>query len=254
MVGVVRTLRNTPEGAPHLVVGAVRRGIDFKRALTPHERLAAAIAFTGPTHHVTYTTEAAGYDDVAHSFRLLVRRIERHRHASGPLMYIGTIAQGLGAGGCHLHLLLWEFPPVRVWRPQGKAVGLESVHLEPIRSGPTNRLAVASYVLGQHESVFGTTKHLENAQHPKGKRILLMPQASTLKKHNPKLFVALDLAKSQSVSDENLCREFLSVNREDLTKTPKEDLTRTQGTARTDHKTVHQPTIAGKSQQRGSTP
>src|SRR5205085_1056936 len=134
--------------------------------------------------------------------------------SKGPLVYVATVADGIGDGGCHLHVLLWEFPPVWMYRTQGEAVGLGSVQLAQIEPDLTNRMGVASYVLGQHESVFGTTKHRENSEHPKGKRRLLMPHDATLKEQNPKLFVALDLAKDQSLSDKTLCRELLRFNKE----------------------------------------
>ena len=70
-----------------------------------------------------------------------------------------------------------------MYRTQGEAVGLGSVQLAQIEPDLTNRMGVASYVLGQHESVFGTTKHRENSEHPKGKRRLLMPHDATLKEH-----------------------------------------------------------------------
>ena len=93
--------------------------------------------------------------------------------------------------------------------------------------------------------MFGTTKHLENAEHPKGKRPRLMPHDATLKVHNPKLFVALDLAKSQSVSDKTLCRELLLFIREDVNKD--------SGRGTDGLQDRRQPnTTAGKRQQEGS--
>ena len=155
----VATPANTPEGAPNFAAYALRRGIDFKRPLTYHERLTLAIAVSGPTHHVTFSTKSGDYESVTTGFRRFVRRIERRKHSKGPLLYAGTVAQGLGRGGCHLHLLLWEFPPFFMYRAQSQAVGLGTPWIEPIQIDLTHRVWVASYVLGQHESVFGVKGH-----------------------------------------------------------------------------------------------
>ena len=47
-------------------------------------------------HHVTFTTESARYDDIARAFRPWIRRIERRKHSKGPLVYVGTVADGTG--------------------------------------------------------------------------------------------------------------------------------------------------------------
>jgi hypothetical protein len=204
----VKRLGTTPEGSPGLAAWALNRSIGFKRRLTDHERVAIAIAVTCPTNHVTFTTTDLSYEALAKTWRLLVRRIERRKSTKGPLIYVGALAKGNGDGGWHLHLILWEFPVEHIFRPQARAVGLGNVDLQQIKPDLTNRLWAASYVLGQHQSVFGTRKHLENAPHPKNKRALIVPQRKTLQVHNHELFVALDMAKSQAVSDERLCSEL----------------------------------------------
>jgi hypothetical protein len=191
------------------VLDALRSGLPLDPRMTSQERIALAVASTKPTHHVTLTTPAGtGHTELAARFRKFVPRIERNQHRrKGPLIYVGNYAQGFGDGGCHLHLLLWEEPHYITYKTQGKAVGLGRIRVTPIESAPATVLHKASYVLGQHESVFGTKAHLRHQPRAKFKRSFITCQTNTLEAYHHKLFYALKLANDKSVTDETLVAE-----------------------------------------------
>lgn len=180
------------------------------------ERVALAVTSARPTHTATLTTPGASQKELASTWRLLVRRIERRKARPDlPLIYVGSFAEGQGEGGCHLHLVLWERPYVLTYHRQTKALGLGTPHVAQITPSTThNTLSVVSYALSQQEPIFGTTNHLRHRPHEKYKRRWIAPQAKTLERHCPDLFVALDLAKSQAVSDEKLFTELPKFIRE----------------------------------------
>jgi hypothetical protein len=81
-------------------------------------------------------------------------------------------------------------------------------------------LNTVSYTLSQQEPVFGSANDLRHRPHEKYKRRWIAPQTKTLERYCPNLFVAFNLAKSQSVSDERLFAELprfiREVSREDI--------------------------------------
>ena len=149
-------------------------------------------------------------------FPLMRKRIERRKSRLGiPLIYFTVFAQGLGAAGCHLHLLLWDYPPMPMYHGQARALGLGNVHVERITpSTPENVLRVVSYALGQQEPVFGTTTHRHHQPRVKHQRRWGCPQRRTLEEHKPELLSALDLAKDKAVSDQRLVAELPTFIRE----------------------------------------
>lgn len=174
------------------------------------ERVALAVTSARPTHTATLTTPGASQKELASTWRLLVRRIERRKARSDlPLIYVGSFAQGNGDGGYHLHLVLWERPYAPTWQRQMKDLGIGAPHVDRITpSTPHNVLNTVSYVLSQQEPIFGTTNHLRHQPREKYKRRWIAPQMKTLERYCPDLFVALNLAQSQSVSDERLFAEL----------------------------------------------
>ncbi len=214
--GQVRTLSATPEGSLDLVLWALARGRPLKRKMTEMERIALAVTSARPTHTATLTTSGASQSDLASDWRLFVRRVERRKASPNlPLIYLGSLAQGQGDGGYHLHVVLWERPYAPTYQGQTRALGLGTPHVSQIApSTPHNTLNAVSYTLSQQESIFGSTHHLRHWPREQNKRRFISPQRKTLKAHCPDLFVALSLAKSQSVSDERLFAELPKFIRE----------------------------------------
>jgi len=208
-VGRMRKASDPKVGLSMKALDALRIGLPPHPGFTPQERIALAVTSTQPSQHVTITTPGgATHQELARGFRKLVPRIERNAHRrKQPLIYVGNYAKGRGNGGYHLHLLLWEEPYMCVYRRQCLAAGLgraRNTHIDPV---PEMVLYSTSYVLGQHESVFGTDVHLRHRPRAKGKRSFICPQGKTLETYHPELFYALQLAKDKSVTDETLVSE-----------------------------------------------
>ncbi|MGN6372150.1 MAG: hypothetical protein ACTHM1_04055 [Solirubrobacteraceae bacterium] len=196
-------ISNHPERDPSMALVALRRGRPLGRPLTLLERIALAVASAAPTHHLVISTTDASRESLARAFTLWVRRLERYKARSYKnLIYIGTAAQGLGDGGYHLHLLLWNYLHAPVLHGQAKALNLGRSHITKVKADPMNVLTTVSYVLGQQEEVFGSRKHRLNQPREKGKRHYFHPHLKTLQKHRPELFVALKVAKDKSIPDE----------------------------------------------------
>ncbi len=227
--GITENLELKPnEGPPRSILGQVQAvGCNSDRstsmslealvprlpvgsAFTELERIALAVTATRPTNFLTLSTIGASQENLAYDFRLLVRRIEgRKSRPKVPLIYFGSFAQGKGHGGYHLHLLLWDRPHLPMYHGQTRAVGLghaDAVQIIP--STPENVLRVVSYTLGQQEPVFGSKPHKHHRPREQYKRRFIHPQMKTLEKYHPELFVALNLAKDKSVSDETLVEKL----------------------------------------------
>jgi hypothetical protein len=182
---------------------AYRRGAELPRRLTRNERVALAVASASPTHHLVVTTAEHSREELAKAWRRFVRRIERRR-GHKPLIYVGSFAKGYGNAGWHLHLLLWDWPHLPTYLGQAREVGLGWVVVRPIKQTPIDALAAARYVLGQQEPVFGSRAHRRHVQRAKFERAFITPQRETLERWKPDLFVALNMAQSESVSDMEL--------------------------------------------------
>lgn len=194
--------------------------------MTLLERIALAVTSTRPTHFLTLQTVGANQKELAKTFPLMKKRIGRRKSRPDlPVIYFSVFAQGLGAAGCHLHLLLWDYPPMPMYHGQAKALGLGNVHVERITpSTPENVLRVVSYALGQQEPVFGTTPHRHHQPRAKHQRRWGCQQRKTLEEHKPELLSALDLAKDKSVSDQSLVAELPTFIRERSGMVAKGDL------------------------------
>jgi hypothetical protein len=197
------TMRNHPERHPFTAVGALRRGYPLGQRLTIRERLALTVTDTGPTHHLTLSGPATK-SSVRDLWPTFYRRWNRSRDTrNAPVIYFGCEAQGLGDGGPHLHLLLWEMPWLARVQKHARELGL-GAHVERIAADtddPMVSLGVVRYILGQHESVFGSREHERHQQKRRSGRRWTHPQRRTLEQHHPRLLAALDLAKDRSVSD-----------------------------------------------------
>lgn len=200
----ITTMRNHPERCFWMALGALQRGWSLGRKMTELERISLAVASAKPTYFVTISTADATHEELARMFRELVSRLERRRSTKKPLIYFRSFARGLGKGGSHLHMLLWENPYISSYVGQSRKVGLGRIDVQKIDSTPVDALLRACYVLGQSEPVFGTTTHEHHQMLGGGKRRFSYPQMKTLEKYHPELCYVLDLAKDKSVSDETL--------------------------------------------------
>jgi hypothetical protein len=198
--GVITARRNAHRDL-QTAVRALSHGIPLERTMTDMERLCLGVAATEPTHHLTLGTSDMTQRDLARAFRLLRPLIETRRNTTKPLIYFGAFAKGAGEGGVHLHLLLWEMPMIVTWREQCKSLGIGNPHVKRL-SQPGSALAVAGYVAGQQQAVFGSRKHEENKARTTGTRRWVMPQDRTLEAHHPGLCHAMRLAKDKSIPDE----------------------------------------------------
>jgi hypothetical protein len=216
------TLRDHPERDPNLALIALERGYPLGRRLTKNERLALAVASARPTHHMTLTTSDMTQPELADAFDLLKLRIERSRKSRNfRLVYFGVYAQGKGDGGCHLHLLLWQWPYIPLWLGHARDLGIGRLKVKRISpSTPDNVLRTVGYVLGQNESVFGTRKQYENEPREKHKHGFAKNHATTLEKHNPELLRAIELAKDKSLSGETLYAQLPRFIRTYTTSSP----------------------------------
>lgn len=222
----VRTLGRNPECSSGIALLALQHEEPLGRPMTLLERIALAVTSTRPTHFLTLQTASASQKELAKSFRLLVRRITRRKsRPEVPLVYFGSFAQGYGAAGCHLHILLWDFPYMPMYHGQVKALGLGNAHVKQITpSNPENVLRVVSYTLGQQEPVFGTSRSRDHRPRAKYQRRFIHPQRKTLAEHKPELLTALDLAKDKAVSDQSLVAELPTFIRESSGAVAKGDL------------------------------
>lgn len=225
-LGMVRRFGSNPECNSTMALLALQHGKPLGRELTLLERIALAVASTKPTHFLTLQTVSASQKELAKDFRLLLRRIERRKSRPDvPLIYVGGFAQGHGAAGYHLHLLLWGYQHMPMYHGQTNDLGLGNAHVVQITpTDPQNVLRVVSYALGQQESVFGTNQHTRHQPRERSQRRFNHPQRKTLAKHNRELFVALDLAKNQAVSDQTLFAELPTFIREGIGGFGKGDL------------------------------
>jgi hypothetical protein len=208
--GRIRKLSDPKVGLSMKVLEALRDGSPLDPRMTRQERMALSVASTQPIRHVIITTTTGvTRQELTSKYHLLVRRIERNQsRRKEPLIYVGNFAQGCGSGGCHIHILLWEEPHWRTWQTQRKELGLGEVAVTDIPPAPEAVLHRTSYVLGQHESVFGTDAHLHHRPRAKGQHGVVYPKLGTLEQYHPKLFYALELAKDKSVTDETLVKSL----------------------------------------------
>jgi hypothetical protein len=218
--GKVRRPGREPECCSVFALLALQRGEALGRPMTSQERIALAVSSTRPSHHLMVPTRGDSRRQLVSAFHRLVRRVQvrKERPRLQPLIYVGAIADRTGEGGSHMHLLLWERPYASTYQVQAREVGLGSPHAEWISpQTPANVLKTVCYALGQQESVFGTGVHLANRPREPYEHCVLHPQLATLKEHRPELFVALTLAKDESVSDKDLFDGLPRFIREDST-------------------------------------
>jgi hypothetical protein len=128
--------------------------------------------------HLTLDSSDLDAAAVRISFRKLVKRLERRlgkgRAARRPWIYFGCFARARNDAGYHVHLLLWHYIDMkRILIPQANRVGFHA-HLERVTrmsdaihvTSPA--FPLASYIVGQHEAVFGSRNHSRHLPLPKG--------------------------------------------------------------------------------------
>jgi len=163
-----------------------------------------------PTYLLTITSATLTRDELMRVFRAFKSR--RRRDGRGTWIYVGTcVMSATGAGGYHLHLLLWGSVHINSLNDDLAELGAGRASIKPIKPSPgidpfANTLEVTAYVLGQEEPVFGTDNYQDNLARPKNKRALMRPQDSTLQKRKPELLIALDRAKDPAVPDDAVHR------------------------------------------------
>lgn len=227
-----RTFFSDPCADPAILLAAILARHRLTRPLTPAERIALAVAGTEPTHLLTIDSALRDRSAFDRAWRQLAKRVARRRPYKPPLAYFGTVAQGEGSGGFHLHMLLWDFLYAPMLIGQTRAVGLGHPDIKQIgatvlRGRPPetlsaverhqlsiDQLQTAAYIVNQHEPAFGRPHHQRHQPRAVGRRRYLYPQRKTLALAQPKLLAALDAARSPTVSDEELIRQLprFSVN------------------------------------------
>jgi hypothetical protein len=197
------TAKSHPERDLFSTSVAISKGLPFSRPLTRAERLALAVTASRPSHHLTIHSRQLGRDEMANAWRCFVKRIDRAREGRR-LVYLATLAKSQTHDGYHVHALLWEFLYARIAHKHCRELGLGKPHLSRVpswREDSLTALRMTSYVLGQHEAIFGTTHHQRHAARSPNARRLLSPLPSTLAKKAPALLSALESGKDKSVSD-----------------------------------------------------
>jgi hypothetical protein len=197
----VRTLRDVMAEDVSVPLRVLQLGRDLGRPLTALERLSLAVASVQPTDTLTLGTGNMSQPELATAFDVLREQVERRKHRKGPLIYFASYAWGMGGGGYHMHLILWEEPYRKMYNSLGSRLGITHVRWNRITRDPVNTLRAVRYALAQHESVFGSRKHEENQPREKHKRSYISNQATTLAGYQPELFRVTQMAKDQSLSD-----------------------------------------------------
>jgi hypothetical protein len=179
-------------------------GRELDRPLTLMERMALSVAACRPTHFLTIDS-SLDRAEFGRCFAKLKKRLRRDRYQ--PLVYVATLASGLGDGGCHAHLVLWKSLCFNRLAWQVEDVGFGQCRLSPVESyeeATGTPIRLASYVLGQHEPVFRSRHHVRHQERAKFARRFSHPQRPTLGRYHPELLAALDLAKNPAVTDQDL--------------------------------------------------
>jgi len=205
-------MKNHPERFLWTALGALRWGYELARPMTSMERALIALMGVPPTHLITIHGPPG--TKVSSWWPRYRKRIDRARGPSRPLIYLGVRASGFGDGGEHLHLLLWdEWIPFWVLHRHADECGLGKPHVDLVPDPQANRLECASmvtYVLSQHEPVFGSRNHERHHQPHPHQRRWIRPHQATLRTHRPQLLSALNAAESPSISDKELVSKVLT--------------------------------------------
>jgi hypothetical protein len=133
-------------------------------------------------------------------------RLDRRPYRT-PWIYFGAMANGQGEGGCHFHLLLWEYLHLDALLGDVGELGLGGVDLKQVQASEENYIGtatIARYVLGQHEPVFGSKHHQRHQPRTRHQWRWLRRHSSLLAEENPKLLSAIEWAQDRSLTDEEL--------------------------------------------------
>ncbi len=211
-----RTLRNQPGGSLWTAIEALHRAYSLGRDMTLRERFLLAFLGCPPTHSLTLHGPPG--TTVADWWVRYRKRINRERASSRTLIYFGVQADGLGHGGEHLHLLLWddEWFPFWVFQRHAEESGLGKLHIDQVPDPHVDLLGCAhmvTYVLSQHEPVFGSDHHERHHAPRRHQRRWIRPHRATLRRHRPQLLSALDDAESSSISDKELVSRVLTFSK-----------------------------------------
>lgn len=192
---------------------AMQASGSIDRKLTDPERMFLAVSATSPTHMLTIHGPDDGRD-MAYVWTLLKKRINNARTNPRPFIYFGTRAKGLGSGGDHLHLLLWDmlYAPTLVKHTKELRLGKPTIKkITYVADDPIANAIPVAYTLGQQSSIFATKYHLRHRRRSKYQRAWFYPQDSTLRDNLPELLSAIQEAHSPSTSDAVLISRFLTL-------------------------------------------
>ena len=198
--------RHHPERDVFTTFVALHRGLPFGRKLTLAERRCLAVIDAQPTGFLTVDS-LLDRDRTMCAWECFRKRVDRRKRARAPLVYVATASKGVGKGGYHLHALLWEYLPKRVWIGALKGAGFGGGRIDSIatyRERPIDAMQQVAYLFRQHEEVFGKTYAHRHAGRARGSWRLLRPQKRTLQRHCPRLFAALEAANDASLQDKDL--------------------------------------------------
>lgn len=200
---------------------ALARGLPLGRAMTSTERHVVAVISAHPTHTLTLHSKDASHPEMAALFRLLVKRLNRHRAKRRPLdpiplIYVATVPQTRGAAGYHVHAVLWEYIHAPTLIGHCKDLGLGKPKLRKLPESPVGDLDYwqqVTYVLAQQEPAFGSDEDQRHENRPRSARRLLYPQKPTLQRHCPQLLSGLEAANDKAVPDETLLARLPTFSR-----------------------------------------
>lgn len=201
-----RRMDDEPRARFFKTLNRLKQGHLLDNSFNEAERIVVALLPSPPSAMLTLHGPRDG-SEMGQTWIKFKKRMNRARNRSRPFIYLGTRADGLGAGGEHLHLLLWDY----LWKDslarQTRELGLGSPCIRSVTSDPLDPIRPAwpiAYVLGQQQPIFGTEHHHRHKPRAKYQRRLLVPQRATLAEHQPELLSALEAAKSPSISDAEL--------------------------------------------------
>jgi hypothetical protein len=189
----------------------------FPRRLSGLERLSLALTAAAPLSFLTLDSPSMSRDEAIRAYRCFVKRYNRKRSGSTPLIYYATVPRSVGgSAGHHIHALVWEYVPFPVAVGAARAVGLGGPRFSLITAEQDLYFGLrgVTYVMGQQEPVFGRTHQNRHMAREKHKRAYLNSSRKVIGRHLPQLLAAIDLAKDPMVTDESLVLSLPLFSRE----------------------------------------
>jgi hypothetical protein len=184
------------------IIPSLARGKTPARRLGDGDRRAIAVAGTAPTHLLTLNSADLDRQESASAWVLFRKHLERKR--GRPLIYLSAPARSVGGGGYHRHVLLWEFLYAPTLHGIARKVGFGGPDIQRIGESVEDKLFATVYVFGQTESVLGSAHHRRHRDRGQWAHRFSRTSDEVLKRLNPQLLSALEMARDRSVSDKEL--------------------------------------------------